>query len=138
MMDPRENYQPKLSLLRLRDLFVVVESYGQHDADKQDWYDYTFHSHQCPENLMRNVVAVFCPTEGNDPHGVFRFIAAVDDNEENKAKLETSVLTMEQLLSFFGTDGAEAPTVWPEHERGLLPQIARAQDEYRQRKGETE
>lgn len=130
----REKYQPKLALLRLRDLYVVVESYGQHDPEKQDWYDYTFHSHQCPENLMRHVVAVFCPSEGNDPHGVFRFIAAIDDTTENKNATNYTI-HLAELFRLFGTDGSEAPTRWPESERGLIPMIAYAQDEYRKRKG---
>jgi hypothetical protein len=125
--------QPKLSLLRFRDLYVVIAGYSDITGEP-DWYDYKFHSHQCPEAIMRSVVAVFCPSEGADPHGVFRYIASVDDNEENTLALNTETATVEQLFRLFGTDGSDAPTNWPEHQRGLIPLIAYMQDEHRKNK----
>lgn len=45
---------PKLSLFRLRDLYLVVDSYGDDQSEDRDpmWYDYLFHSHQCPTNTQ--------------------------------------------------------------------------------------
>jgi len=123
--------QPMLCLFRIRDLYVVVDSYSMPDDGKPDWYDYLFHSHQCPTNLARHVVEVFCPEEGQDPHGVFRFIAAIPDEEDNRTLVQDKCTTLQELFFAFQTDGQEAWTRWPESQRGLIPGLAQLQDAYR-------
>lgn len=118
---------PALCLMRFRDLYVVIDSYGPHDPDKDDWYDFLLHSHQCPTNLMRNAVEIFDAKHGFDLHGMFRFIASIPDNEETRDALD-SAFELPALFKLFSTDGTEAPTEWPEKERGLLSWIARMQD----------
>jgi len=114
---------PMLSLLKFRDLYVVVERFSKIE-DKEDWYDYLFHSHQCPTNIMGDVIEVFDKDEV-DPHGLFRFIAALEDTEYNRSKLE-EVFKKEDLFELFETDGSEAPTAWPEEDKGVLSFIAEA------------
>lgn len=120
--------EPVLCLLRLRDLYVVVESYRREKNYKHDWYDYLLHSHSCPVNMMRRTVDIYDAAEGIDPHGIFRFIAAVPDTPELRKKIEDT--SLENLFRLFGTDGTEAPTNWPERERGLIPGLAALQDAY--------
>jgi|GEM_PF-2923359 len=122
-------YTRMLSLLRFRDLYVVVDFYSRGHDQGDDWYDYKFHSHQCPTNIMGSALEVYDPAEGRDPHGIFRFVAALPDTEENRKKLDGAG-SLQQLFLLFDTDGQEAPTRWPENERGLLPGLAKAQDEY--------
>ena len=125
------NREPVLCLFRFRDLYFVIRSYSKpKDADPR-WYDYLFHSHQCPVNLLRNVEEVFCPSEGLDPHGILRFIAAIPDPGDLRHKYDRDHPTLESIFHLFGTDGTEAPTEWPESQRGLLPGIARLQDAHR-------
>ena len=120
---------PKLSLLRFRDLYVVVDSYSDHKPGEKDspWYDFLFHSHQCPTNILRSVEEVF-DDEGRDPHGVLRFVAAIDDTEENRKRLDAAP-SKEKLFELFGTDGKDAPSDWPEVNKGVLPWLAEAQRE---------
>lgn len=115
---------PKLSLLRLRDLYVVVDSYGDYQPEEKDrlWYDFLFHSHQCPTNIMRSAMEVF-DKDGRDPHGILRFVAALDDTEENRKKLDEAG-TREDLFKLFQTDGQDALTEWPEENKGVIPWIA--------------
>jgi len=116
--------KPKLSLLRLRDLYAVVDGYGDYQPEEKDrlWYDFLFHSHQCPTNIMKDVIEVF-DEEGRDPHGIFRFIAALEDTKENRVALDEAG-TREQLLTLFQTDGKEAPSDWPEKNKGVIPWLA--------------
>lgn len=121
--------QPMLCLLRFRDLYLVVNRYARpKQDDREDWYDYLFHSHQCPGNILRSVEEVYDPAEGRDPHGQIRFIAAVPDVGQNIGK---ECNTLEELFRYFRTDGAEAPTNWPVEQRGLIPFVAELQDQYR-------
>lgn len=115
---------PKLSLLRLRDLYLVVDSYGDYQPEEKDrfWYDFLFHSHQCPTNIFKSVVEVY-DKDGFDPHGIMRFVAALDDTEENRKKLD-GANTKEALFEMFQTDGQEARTWWPEKNKGVIPWIA--------------
>lgn len=119
-----------LSLVRLRDLYLVVGSYSKGKDEGSDWYDYLFHSHQCPINLLNNVEEIYDAAEGMDPHGICRFVAAIPDTEENQTKLDQTG-TLQQLFLLFDTDGTDAPTRWPENERGLIPGLAKLQDAYR-------
>lgn len=118
---------PKLSLLRIRDLYLVVDSYGDYQPEEQNrlWYDYLFHSHQCPTSIMRSAMEVF-DKDGRDPHGILRFVAALDDNEENRQKLDEAG-TQEDLFKLFQTDGKDAPSSWPEVNKGVIPWIAEMQ-----------
>lgn len=120
--------KPILCLFRFRDLYVIAESYTRGAEDEEDSYDYLFHSHQCPVNIMRNVLEVFDSAEGKDPHGIFRYVAEIDDNEQNRTALRDKG-GFQDMLYLFKTDGTEAPTQWPEKERGLLPWIAALQDD---------
>jgi len=112
-----------LSLLKFRDIYVVVDFYSDHENDRVDWYDYLFHSHQCPTNIMGHIQEVFDKDE-KDPHGLFRFVAAIEDNELNRDNLE-DVFKLEELFKFFDTDGSEAFTRWPQENKGVLEFIAR-------------
>lgn len=121
--------QPMLCLLRFRDLYLVVNSYTKpKQDDRDDWYDYLFHSHQCPSNILGSVEEVYDPAEGRDPHGQIRFIAAVPDAGQDVGK---ECGTVEELFRYFHTDGTEAPTNWPEDQHGLIPFIAAMQYAYR-------
>lgn len=122
-----------LSLLRFRDLYLVVDSYTRSDDQGADWYDYLFHSHQCPTNILNHVQEVYDPAEGLDPHGICRFVAAIPDTEENQKRLDDAG-SLQQLFLLFDTDGQDAPTRWPEEERGLIPDLAKLQDAYRKTK----
>ena len=115
---------PKLSLLRLRDLYLVVGGYCDYSAEEKDpfWYDYLFHSHQCPTNILRNVEEIF-DKDDNDPHGILRFVAALDDTEENRKKLRETY-HQDELFQLFQTDGRDAPTDWPEENKGVIPWVA--------------
>lgn len=124
----KEEGRKVLCLLRFRDLYVVAGPYREHgDAG---WYDYFFHSHQCPTNIMHQAEAVFDAAEGDDPHGVFRFVTSIPYDKEEHRILFFNGMSLEVLLRTFGTDGQDAPTDWPEDERGLLPGIAKLQDAY--------
>ncbi len=112
-----------LSLLKFRDIYVVVDFYSDHEDDKPDWYDYLFHSHQCPTNIMGHIQEVFDKDE-RDPHGLFRFVAAVEDTESNREDLE-EVFQLGDLFKFFNTDGKEAYTAWPQENKGVLEFIAK-------------
>jgi hypothetical protein len=118
---------PKLSLLRLRDLYLVVDGYGDYRPEEQDrlWYDFLFHSHQCPTNILRSVVEVY-DKDGFDPHGIMRFVAALDDTKENRKMLDEAG-TSEALFQLFQTDGQDALTMWPEKDKGVIPWIAAMQ-----------
>ncbi|MDD5511500.1 MAG: hypothetical protein PHI12_11930 [Dehalococcoidales bacterium] len=133
--------EPIVCLFRFRDLYLVVKGYTRPKNYEHDWYDYLFHSHQCPGNIFRSVAAVYCPADGADPHGIIRFIAAVPDVEQkinefsfNPDKQDVNCDTLEGLFRYFCTDGTDAPTNWPEHQRGLLPFIAELQDAYKKEK----
>lgn len=114
-----------LALLRFRDLYVVIDKYRESDD-----YDFLFHSHQCPTNIMRSSIEVFDPKYGSDPHGVFRFVSAVEDTEENRGALD-KCSKLESLFQLFGTDGSEAPSEWPEKNHGVLPWIVEQQRKVR-------
>ena len=129
--DVKKITEPKvLCLLRFRDLYVVAGPYREYGDD--GWYDYFFHSHQCPYNIMHQVRAVFDAAEGEDPHGSFRFISSIPymEKEEDGGERWTGGMSLEALFRMFKTDGQEAETEWPESERGLLPGIAALQDSY--------
>ncbi len=49
-----------LTLLRFRDIYLVIGGYQQ---SKGDSWDYLYHSHQCPGNLLRSTVDVFSAEE---------------------------------------------------------------------------
>ncbi len=130
--------EPVVCLFRFRDLYLVVKGYTRQKNYEYEWYDYLFHSHQCPVNILRSVHAVYCPHDGNDPHGVIRFIAAIPDVRQkinefsfDPGEQDIDCGTLEELFRVFGTDGTDAPTNWPESQRGLLPFIAQLQDAHR-------
>jgi len=79
--------------------------------------------------MLRRVQEIYCPSEGNDPHGILRFIAAIPATKE--LKYDQDYTTLERIFRLFQTDGTEAPTRMPEEERGLLPGLARLQDAHR-------
>jgi hypothetical protein len=129
MNDPK-----KLTLLKLGDLYVVVDGYRY----KSDDADFLFHSHQCPMNLLRATVAVFAPEHGHDPHGRLRFVAGIDDTPEARALLgedeqgsNASVTSFAGMLQLFGTDGQPPDSKWPERDGGVIPWLAELQREHR-------
>ena len=68
------------ALCKLRDLYLVLrEPYGRIEADHADYF---YHSHQCPTNLLRHLVAVYSPSGQPDQHGMIRFVANIEDTEE--------------------------------------------------------
>lgn len=127
--DLKKNAPQVVCLLRLGDLYVVAGPYRRHGGD-EDWYDYFFHSHQCPENIFRKTLALYAPDWGEDPHGVLRFVASVPLEEIEDDRFDGGD-TLESLFRTFKTDGKDAPTQWPEADRGVLPWLAEMQ---RQRK----
>jgi hypothetical protein len=113
-----------LALLRFRDLFLVVEErYGRIEEP-----DFFYHSHQCPTNQLRHVEKLF-DADGDDPHGVLRFVASIDATEETEAALEAAT-SLRELLVLFKTDGQPAPSEWPEKNRGMLDFVAEAQRDH--------
>jgi hypothetical protein len=105
--------EPKLCLLKLRDLYVVVEGYCFAPGNYDEYADYKFHSSQCPSDLMRSVMEVFDVTEGQDPHGIFRFVASVPDNEEYRKRLE-GAQSLLGLFLVFHTNGQPIPSEYQE------------------------
>ncbi|HXJ49414.1 MAG TPA: hypothetical protein VNF91_09630 [Candidatus Acidoferrum sp.] len=116
----------RLFLLKLRDVYIVTRNPWV-SADPGDNDDYFIHSHQCPTNLIQQAIEVF-DAEGNDPHGIFRLVASKPFTHEAEDKLE-EMHSLQELLAFFGTDGAPASTDWPEEDKGVLSFIAKAQRE---------
>lgn len=102
--------KPVLCLIRLNDLYMVIDSYKS--LEDPNWYDYLFHEHQCPTNIMRSVIEIFDAEDGIDPHGLFRFVACIDDTEENRKKLSQKTQDLHELFKLFQTDGTDAPTYY--------------------------
>ena len=114
------DHKPALTLLRFRELYIVVDSYSICEDDQHA--DFLFHSHQCTENLLRSTVAVFDPAQGSDPHAVLRYVAQIADTPLNREVLEGGDLSA--LLRAFDTDGEPPPSQWPEENHGMLPGLA--------------
>ena len=115
------------ALCKLRDLYLVLkEPYGRVENP-----DYFYHSHQCPTNLMRNVIEVIGPSGERDTHGMIRYVASIDDTPETREKLsgDKSALSRRQLFELFATDGEPIATDWPEADEGVIPMIAEWQRE---------
>jgi hypothetical protein len=115
---------PTLSLVKFKDTYLVLEHkiMGNKNGKIENW-DFFFHSHQCPANLLRSVISVF-DYEESDPHGMIRFISSIPFNIENKEKLDRAYLT-EHLFDLFNTiDGEPQPSEWPEENKGMLDWIA--------------
>jgi len=107
------------ALLRLRDLyFVGRELYGRIESD---YVDYFYHSHQCPTNLLQDIVKVYGPDGDQDPHGLIRYVAGIDDTPETRAALQD--LSLCDVMKLFGTNGEAIDTNWPEAHGGQLPRI---------------
>jgi len=113
-------------LLRFRDLWVVVRGRNYPDAAEDSW-DYFYHSHECPVNIMKDVVDVYDAEVGSDPHGVFRYVAEIAATKEIEKTLDEGCMTLESVFRLFDTDGKEAPTRWPERDHGVIPWIAELQ-----------
>lgn len=126
-----------LALFLFRGLYLVVAGYS---ASKE--YDFLFHSHQCPENMLRSTIAVFDPETGIDPHGVLRFVAAVPDSEALRDWIGTGCQNGDEspakLFAKFSTDGVPPPSKWPERNQrdaGLAQGRRVAESENDGRKG---
>jgi len=117
----KEKRQRGFALLKLRDLYFVREEKFVRIAPERA--DYFYHSHQCPTNLLHDVVKMYGPDGEHDPHGMIRYVAGIDDTPETRAVLETNP-TLRQVMELFVTDGDPIPTDWPEADGGLLPMIA--------------
>lgn len=116
----KEKRQRGFALLKLRDLYLVrEEKYGRILPDRADYF---YHSHQCPTNLMRDVVDVYGPSGDRDPHGLIRYVAGIDDTPETRAALRDP--SLRKTMELFGTDGEPIATGWPESDGGLIPWIA--------------
>ncbi len=109
-----------LTLLKFRDLYIVIGEYPLCEDSEQR--DFLFHSHQCTENLLRSVVAVFDPEQGPDPHSILRYVAQIEDNDASRAGLDNADL--QALFALFKTDGQPPPSRWPEEDHGMLPGLA--------------
>lgn len=124
------------SLLFFRGLWMLYESsFFRPEGD-----DYFFHSHQCPTNIMGSIKEVYCPEEGEDPHGLFRHVASIEDTLEVRQSLGIDPLprrpglpanasecanpSLAEVFRLFKTDGQPPPSQWPEENRGALPFIA--------------
>ena len=134
-MDVESTSEPRrrgFALLRRGDMFLVVDQkYGRIENP-----DFFYHSHQCPEAILRTVQAVYDAT-GSDPHGLFRYVTSVEDTPETRLALTGGgrsnmgqVGTLQELLAVFKTDGLPAPTEWPEENGGMIPFVAESQRNY--------
>ena len=81
------------------------------------------HSHQCPTNLLHDVMEVYGPDGDHDPHGLIRYVACVDDTPMMRTALEDGP-SLHEVMKLFCTDGELPPTEWPERNGGLLPMVA--------------
>lgn len=120
------------ALLKLGDLYLVVDEMQGDDLD--EGRDYYYHSHSCPVNFLRRVEEVF-DVRGRDPHGRLRYVASIPGTPENRKAIADdngngTVGSLEGLFALFKTDGQPAPTDWPEDEGGVLPFIVEARREY--------
>jgi hypothetical protein len=116
---------PVLLLLRFRDQYMVICGYTK----DEDGYDFLVHSHQCPTHLMRSVLQIYDPEQGRDPHGIFRFVAAIDDTDKTRKELDECT-SLESIFWLFNTDGDDAPTIWPESNGGVIPGLAAIRKSY--------
>lgn len=120
-----ENRRRGLALLKLRDLYLVRrEKYGRIKPERADYF---YHSHQCPTNLLHDVVEVYGPSGDRDPHGLIRYVAGIDDTPETRAALHDHdgvTPSLRQVMEMFGTDGEPIATDWPEANGGVIPMIA--------------
>lgn len=108
VVEVRESEMPRaLVLLRFGDLYLVTRGYT---SDGDQW-DYLYHSHQCPTNLLRHVYAVFDQT-GEDPHGRLRYVAEILDTPDNLARLEKQTHDLKTLFEMFGTGGEPRKGRW--------------------------
>lgn len=108
------------ALLKLRDLYLVrKESYGRVAPENADYF---YHSHQCPTNLLRDVVEVYGPSGEHDPHGLIRYVAGVDDTPTLREAIRAP--SLRDVMKLFGTDGEPIQTGWPEADGGAIPWIA--------------
>ena len=119
-----------LALFLFRGLYLVVSGYSSVNGPSH--YDFLFHSHQCPENMLSSTIAVFDPETGIDPHGVLRFVAAVPDSEALRDRIgaghqQNGDETLAKLFVEFSTDGVPPPSDWPERDGGMLNWLAEAQ-----------
>jgi len=126
------DYPKGLMLIKFRDLYLVVEGYRFYEGEEADHYDFLVHSHQCPSNLLRATREVFEVEQGSDPHGVLRFVAAIEDTPNNRETLHEEV-SLTRLFQVFQTDGVPPPTNWPERNCGMLPGLADFQREHAKR-----
>jgi hypothetical protein len=128
-IDAHSKVNPKrrhgFALLKLRDLYLVKkELYGRVEADHTDYF---YHSHQCPMNLLQDLVAVYGPNGDEDPHGLIRYVAGIDDTPETREALcgrFGTRPTLRKIMSLFETDGEPIATDWPEKNEGMIPWIA--------------
>lgn len=111
-------------LLKLRDLYLVSKEMLEYDA-ADDTDDYFYHSHQCPTNLLGDVVAVYGPCGEPDQHGMIRYVARIEDTSETRKIFEGGgSLSLRLLLDLFGTDGEPIASNYPEANEGLIPWLA--------------
>jgi hypothetical protein len=116
------------ALLKLRDLYLVRRERFESDAaEADDADDYFYHSHQCPTNLLWDVVAVYGPSGEPDQHGMIRYVARIENTSETRKIFEGGNLSLRQLLDLFGTDGEPIASNYPEANEGLIPWIAEMQ-----------
>lgn len=119
-------------LLYFRGLYLVIRWYGSsfdEKAEQARLWDFLFHSHQCPTNILHRIEDVFDPEWGQDPHGVMRYVANIPFSAEIKKQLDSNVVSIAELFNMFGTDGTPPKSEWPEKDGGLIPVLARMREQ---------
>jgi len=117
------------ALLQLGNLLLVLkEDYGR----VRNW-DFFYHSHQCPSNLMKQVYKVYDADGQVDPHGRLRYIAGIDDTLDNRDALD-AVCDLKSLLDLFQTTGIPTKTEWSEENEGMIPFVAQSRKATKKKK----
>ncbi len=119
-IEHRERKPAGLALLTMGGRYFVLTQYYRIEEENADYF---YHSRQCPTNLLSQVINVFDPEHGEDPHGILRYVSSIEFTlEVDKALNDAASLT--ELFALFHTDGQPAPSVWPESEGGMHPLVA--------------
>lgn len=123
--------QRGFALLKFRDLYLIKrERYGRISAEHADYF---YHSHQCPTNILNDVVEVYDQSGRSDVHGMIRYVGGIDDTPETRSALRDELEctpSLRKVLELFKTDGEPIETNWPEVDGGMIPFVAELQREH--------